>query len=964
MGSQDAIIQGYNDEIAQKKKYRAAMLKEMDKYQEGDTEWNNLRDSVFQLEEDIATLQNNKLQTTVELNNAKVAQVGTDLTNANASTEHNLSMSSAIAGYYQSRKSYKGYRTELKSQNKQYQNEINDYMTAMEIMQNLMTELPKYSDAWYSARDAVYQYEEAILTATLAIEENNVAIQQSNVEELSEKFEDVSSELQHVINMYDTQMKKAEFLKDDDTYLDLLEDKINKYADLYNEAKSNLWKLESYADSGAVTDEATWDDLRSKIMSAREEVAKYNEELLELRASYDRMRFDYAKQSYERISSRAQHELNINKYASSYYKNRGELSMYGNSLNNERSTMEDQLSNISEYIKTLKKLQKDSKSIEGTAYMDEELYENITQEIMKQEEEYDKLIIELDKLNEEIEKNKEAIRQVTMALENAIDKEIKNRIQKQKNQLAAEINLQNEILNVIKQRYNDEWNIIKADIEKKKQALNEEKNLINERLNARKKAQNQEDKEEELAEYKRQLALISSDASRTKDVKELQRKIEEMEKDLAWQTAEDEANATIEAIDEQISAYDKYVSDKSEDLADKLKDNNNLINDERFVTAFSGDTADNYIAMMRANSNEYRYATEEARAQLEDKWTQTWKTMKDILDTYWDTDDFKNAMSSQEAFIEYMKGTDEYRVASETGKESLEYKYAEMYKDYVNASLLYNDKTFTDTGHAILDAINDMKDWTYEIDLSRDALDKLGDLAIIDMTGQYATKYYDSLSANGYTGDEIYDEVQDRIDDINEHSKIDQSKDGSSEETIPGGGGSSGSGSAANKKWAGHEYYNDLKYDAHYISATATATSDSYAKTLVKQKLDKQVPEDNRGTWGLKYEKMYKKGGLVDYTGQAWVDGTKTHPEAFLSAYDTESIRAMTDALNYVRVNPGIVPETEQYSQSSSVGDLTITINQAELKSDADFDEVARLVGQKFTKELSKKGFNLTGYAF
>ena len=594
-------------------------------------------------------------------------------------------------------------------------------MTAMEIMQNLMTELPKYSDAWYSARDAVYQYEEAILTATLAIEENNVAIQQSNVEELSEKFEDVSSELQHVINMYDTQMKKAEFLKDDDTYLDLLEDKINKYADLYNEAKSNLWKLESYADSGAVTDEATWDDLRSKIMSAREEVAKYNEELLELRASYDRMRFDYAKQSYERISSRAQHELNINKYASSYYKNRGELSMYGNSLNNERSTMEDQLSNISEYIKTLKKLQKDSKSIEGTAYMDEELYENITQEIMKQEEEYDKLIIELDKLNEEIEKNKEAIRQVTMALENAIDKEIKNRIQKQKNQLAAEINLQNEILNVIKQRYNDEWNIIKADIEKKKQALNEEKNLINERLNARKKAQNQEDKEEELAEYKRQLALISSDASRTKDVKELQRKIEEMEKDLAWQTAEDEANATIEAIDEQISAYDKYVSDKSEDLADKLKDNNNLINDERFVTAFSGDTADNYIAMMRANSNEYRYATEEARAQLEDKWTQTWKTMKDILDTYWDTDDFKNAMSSQEAFIEYMKGTDEYRVASETGKESLEYKYAEMYKDYVNASLLYNDKTFTDTGHAILDAINDMKDWTYEIDLSRDA---------------------------------------------------------------------------------------------------------------------------------------------------------------------------------------------------------------------------------------------------
>lgn len=42
----------------------------------------------------------------------------------------------------------------------------------------------------------------------------------------------------------------------------------------------------------------------------------------------------------------------------------------------------------------------------------------------------------------------------------------------------------------------------------------------------------------------------------------------------------------------------------------------------------------------------------------------------------------------------------------------------------------------------------------------------------------------------------------------------------------------------------------------------------------------------------------FAKGGLVDYTGPAWVDGTKSSPEAFLSAKDTANISALTDILS------------------------------------------------------------------
>lgn len=41
----------------------------------------------------------------------------------------------------------------------------------------------------------------------------------------------------------------------------------------------------------------------------------------------------------------------------------------------------------------------------------------------------------------------------------------------------------------------------------------------------------------------------------------------------------------------------------------------------------------------------------------------------------------------------------------------------------------------------------------------------------------------------------------------------------------------------------------------------------------------------------------YKEGGLVDYTGLAWVDGVKSKPEAFLDAEDTQNIASLRDML-------------------------------------------------------------------
>lgn len=46
--------------------------------------------------------------------------------------------------------------------------------------------------------------------------------------------------------------------------------------------------------------------------------------------------------------------------------------------------------------------------------------------------------------------------------------------------------------------------------------------------------------------------------------------------------------------------------------------------------------------------------------------------------------------------------------------------------------------------------------------------------------------------------------------------------------------------------------------------------------------------------------KAYKDGGLIDYTGLAWVDGTKSKPEAVLNADDTENLVKMTGIISKI----------------------------------------------------------------
>lgn len=96
----------------------------------------------------------------------------------------------------------------------------------------------------------------------------------------------------------------------------------------------------------------------------------------------------------------------------------------------------------------------------------------------------------------------------------------------------------------------------------------------------------------------------------------------------------------------------------------------------------------------------------------------------------------------------------------------------------------------------------------------------------------------------------------------------------------------------------------------------------------------------------------YAQGGIVDYTGPAWVDGSTSKPEAFLSAYQTEQIGALASALDTSGVS--------SVSESSNVSFGTISFNVASMSSTEDGKKALDAFVKGANEMMAKKGINTT----
>ena len=102
--------------------------------------------------------------------------------------------------------------------------------------------------------------------------------------------------------------------------------------------------------------------------------------------------------------------------------------------------------------------------------------------------------------------------------------------------------------------------------------------------------------------------------------------------------------------------------------------------------------------------------------------------------------------------------------------------------------------------------------------------------------------------------------------------------------------------------------------------------------------------------------KKYKTGGLADFTGPAWLDGTKSRPELVLNQRDTQNFIQLKDILSSIM--------SRNFSNTSTAtennGDITydIDINVETVGSDYDVEQVANKVKSMINEDARYRNNN------
>lgn len=123
--------------------------------------------------------------------------------------------------------------------------------------------------------------------------------------------------------------------------------------------------------------------------------------------------------------------------------------------------------------------------------------------------------------------------------------------------------------------------------------------------------------------------------------------------------------------------------------------------------------------------------------------------------------------------------------------------------------------------------------------------------------------------------------------------------------------------------------------------------------------MDKMEVLKNKAKDKYKQYMVYKTGGLADFTGPAWLDGTKARPELVLNQRDTQNFIKLKDILSSIM--------SRNFSNSSTAtennGDVTydIDINVETLGNDYDVEQVAKKVKTMITDSARYRNNNTIG---
>ena len=360
----------------------------------------------------------------------------------------------------------------------------------------------------------------------------------------------------------------------------------------------------------------------------------------------------------QQIQDLQNHSRSLYSAQAGYYEQTGELQgvikYYQKEIDligKQNQMLEDNVAELDTWIQ--KKKAEVASLKNGTAE-----YETASKELkdlQKRHQEYSVDLInnrtEVDKLTKAIKEQNDAIRNMEIDLRKTILQAIQDREALNERMLQGQIDLENELLGLIQERYEKERDLILKNAQDQIDALQKERDLLDEQLQLRKEQAEEQDKLTELAELEAKYARISADPTRKKEALSLDKQIKDLREEISWDLAEKEVKAQQDAIDNQITSIEDYMEYVENYYEDLFKHPQKLIEEMKTIIA---KTDDEIMEWLKTNSEEYANKTEATQQDMVSKWQKMIDDMRGAIETYWDE---VEAIIEQgdDAIIEFLK---------------------------------------------------------------------------------------------------------------------------------------------------------------------------------------------------------------------------------------------------------------------------------------------------------------------
>lgn len=420
-------------------------------------------------------------------------------------------------------------------------------------------------------------------------------------------------------------------------------------------------------------------------------------------------------------------------------------------------------------------------------------------------------------------------------------------------------------------------------------------------IEARRKARDRENDVEEIVKKQKRLAMLMRDSSgrNAGEIADLQKEIQDAQQDVIDDDIDRVIDSMEEANDKQQENWDNVI-DKLQEQLDQDKENG------KFIRLAEQKFEEGPEAVMKQFEIFFRTGnTPYSQAEIDQK-------LKEVLDK------LDNA-------FEYYNGNNPAENPGGTGNKSYTpIKYLDPNGNVQQGYISSEGKTYKDRG----------------------LTERVDEGSIVpDAAGKHAWKL---VGDKGVDVTSQLTDAQKRLLGIGTGGQGTSGNTNTSASTTSRAKVANTGGKGVNLRSGPGQNYRKV---GAYSDGTTVTVLDESNSAWWKVKVGNAT-----GYMASQYLKKYLNGGLVDFTGPAWVDGSKSAPEAFLDAQDTRNFAQLKDILaSLLRADRFKANEVTP----ARGGDCTIYVTVDQIVSDYDVDEAVARIKQEIMSGSAYRNINL-----